>query len=124
MEFKKSPPELVERFHELARLVPDATPKQMFGYPTMVLAGNMFMGLHGDGMILRLADPDLRTFMDEAGAKPFEPMPGRPMRGYALAPRAVVGDRAIERWIARSYAYAQSLPPKAAKSRRPAKRGG
>lgn len=34
--FRKSPPELVARFGELAELAGDADRKQMFGYPVCV----------------------------------------------------------------------------------------
>ena len=62
--FRKSPPELVARFDELASLAGTADRKQMFGYPTCVLHGNMFMGLHEDSLILRLAEPDrVETWM-------------------------------------------------------------
>jgi TfoX/Sxy family transcriptional regulator of competence genes len=117
MEFKKSSPKAVERFKELAALAPEATLKQMFGYPSLVLGGNMFMSLFGDGLILRLGDEELREFMDKAGARPFEPMPGRAMRGYAMAAADLFADRAVEGWVARAYAHAQSLPPKASRRR-------
>jgi TfoX/Sxy family transcriptional regulator of competence genes len=129
VEFKKSSPTAVERFRELATLAPEATARQMFGYPSMVLAGNMFMSLFGDGLVLRLGDSELAEFMDDAGAKPFEPMPGRPMRGFAMAPAKLFASAGIEDWVARAYAHAQSLPPKAAKPRaakpkNPAKKAG
>ena len=63
--FRKSPPELVARFDELASLAGTADRKQMFGYPTCVLHGNMFMGLHEDSLILRLAEPDRVEFRAE-----------------------------------------------------------
>src|SRR5262249_50891491 len=65
--FRKSPPELVARFDELASLAGDADRKQMFGYPTCVLRGNMFMGLHEDSLILRLAEPDPADVVSRCG---------------------------------------------------------
>ena len=41
--FRESPPGLIARFGELAALTADADRKQMFGYPSCVLRGNMFM---------------------------------------------------------------------------------
>lgn len=61
--FRKSPPELVSRFDELASLAGHAVRKQMSGYPTCVLNGNMFMGLHEDSLILRLAEADRAEFL-------------------------------------------------------------
>ncbi len=112
--FAKSPPELVARFGELAALVPDATRRPMFGYPTCVLGGNMFMGLHQDRLILRLGEGDRRAFMESHAAELFEPMPGRPMKEYVVVPATLVDDSAVEDWVARAHAYAQSLPAKKA----------
>ena len=69
--FRKSPPELIARFDELATLTGDADRKQMFGYPSCVLRGNMFMALHEDSLILRLAEPDRAEFLSRYGAELF-----------------------------------------------------
>ncbi len=49
--FRKSPPELVARFDELALLASDADRRQVFGYPVCVLRGNMFIGLHENASV-------------------------------------------------------------------------
>jgi TfoX/Sxy family transcriptional regulator of competence genes len=120
--FEKSPPELVKRFEELAELVPEATKRQMFGYPTCVLDGNMFMGLHEDRFILRLG-PEDRAALTKKGGTPFEPMPGRPMKEYLVVPAALVKTKRVEPWIARSLEFAHTLPPKAAKAKKAKKAG-
>lgn len=110
--FRKSPPELVARFDELATLVGEADRKQMFGYPSCVLRGNMFMALHEDSLILRLAAPDRADFLSRYQATLFEPMPGRPMKEYVVVPPAVTGSGEVDDWVRRSLAYAEQLPPK------------
>ena len=110
--FRKSSPELIARFDALAVLAGDADRKQMFGYPTCVLRGNMFMGLHEDSLILRLAESDRAEFMDRHGATAFEPMPGRPMKEYVVVPPALVYDDDVSDWVRRSRAYAEQLPAK------------
>jgi RNA polymerase sigma factor (sigma-70 family) len=111
--FRKSPPELVARFDELALLARDADRKQMFGYPVCVLHGHMFMGLHEDSLILRLADTDREEFLGRYRASLFEPMPGRPMTEYVTVPPALVyDDTALAGWVRRSRAYAEQLPAK------------
>ena len=114
--FRKSPPELVARFDELASLAGTADRKQMFGYPTCVLHGNMFMGLYEDSLILRLAEPDKAEFLSRYGGQLFEPLPGRPMKEYVVVPPAVVGTAEIEDWVRRSLAYAEQLPPREGRS--------
>ncbi|HEX8951062.1 MAG TPA: hypothetical protein VF945_04420, partial [Polyangia bacterium] len=54
-----------------------------------------------------------RQALVAAGAKVFEPMKGRPMKEYVVAPPALVGDRqALGKWAQKAFAYGQSLPPK------------
>jgi TfoX/Sxy family transcriptional regulator of competence genes len=116
--FTKSSPALVARFDELAANVPDATHKQMFGYPSLVLNGNMFLSLFGDSLVLRLGDADRVEFAERFNAGPFEPMPGRPMREYVVAPSDLVGRPEVAEWVDRSAAYAAELPPKQPKPRK------
>ncbi len=121
--WRKSPPELVETLHETvsAALPGDAAVdlRPMFGYPCYWTAGNMFFATFEDDLILRLSDEDRTTFLDENEARRFEPMPGRPMREYVVVPATITGDRpALQKWVARSYHYAASLPPKEKRSRK------
>ncbi|MDP2663827.1 MAG: TfoX/Sxy family protein [Dehalococcoidia bacterium] len=93
--------------------------RQMFGCPAYFLNGNMFAGIHQDNMILRLSEPDKAELLgDPAGAVPFEPMPGRPMKEYVVVPDAIYGNPSrLEQWLTRSFQYVSSLPPKEAKSK-------
>src|SRR4051812_42938349 len=77
---------LITRFHALIQGFPGATQRITFGSPAYYINGQMFTARHGDSMILRLAPADLETFMKLDGAGPFEPMPGRPMKGWASVP--------------------------------------
>ncbi len=111
--FVKSSPEMLARFDELAALVDDADRRLMFGYPSLTLNGNMFMSLYEQSLILRLSDDDRREFTGEFGdAVEFSPMPGRPMKSYVVVPAEVTAGAAVERWVLRSRAYAETLPPK------------
>ena len=118
--FRKSPPGLVARFDELATLTGDAGRKQMFGYPSCVLHGNMFMALHEDSLILRLAEPDRAEFLSRHGAELFEPMPGRPMKEYVVVPSDLASSADVGDWVRRSRAYAEQLPAKTPKARKKA----
>jgi TfoX N-terminal domain len=111
----ESPPELVARFDELAALAA-ADRGEIFGYPSCVLHGNMFMGLYEDSLILRLAEPDRTEFLRRYGAGLFEPLPGRPMKEYVVVPPALVGTPEVEDWVRRSLAYAEQLPPREGRS--------
>ena len=88
----------------------------MFGYPAAFRNGNMFAGLFQDSMILRLGEAD-RLALSKRGGRPFEPMPGRPMREYVVVPAKVVGDPAeLQTLIEKSAAFAASLKPKPKKT--------
>jgi hypothetical protein len=64
---------------------PGVERRQMVGYLAAFVNGNMFAGTHQDALVLRLPEDLLGEFMTQAVARPFEPMPGRPMEGYAVA---------------------------------------
>ncbi len=89
----------------------------MFGYPAAFVNGNMAAGLHENGLVLRLDEKE-RDALRKIGGRPFVVM-GRTMTGYILAPAEFTEKRAeLKKWLARSVAYAKSLPPKAKKKKR------
>ncbi len=86
--------------------------RKMFGYPAAFVGGNMAAGLHGDGLVLRLGDEDREELL-RLGGKPFAPMPGRVMSGFALAPDGFLRDaKALRSWLERAIAHAVAMPPK------------
>jgi TfoX/Sxy family transcriptional regulator of competence genes len=116
--FAKSPPELVERFDAIAAEFPDVPKRLTFGYPCLYVGGNMVSGLYETAWHVRLGPAETAELMTIDGAAPFEPMPGRPMRGFTLLPRSVVDDdAAIRRWVERAIEFGATLPPKAPKSK-------
>ena len=115
MQFPKSPPGLIATFAQVIEGLP-VDRKLMFGYPAAFVNGNMFMSLFGKALILRLPE-DAREELISAGGHTFEPMKGRPMREYIAVPDAMLDNpRKLKPWIARSMAFAQSLPAKKKKS--------
>lgn len=77
----------------------------MFGQLAAFVNGNMFFGLFGSDLGVKLPADDL-ALLRAAGAGPFGPSE-RPMAGYVtLQP-----DDA-PRWVAKSLTYVASLPPK------------
>jgi TfoX/Sxy family transcriptional regulator of competence genes len=103
-----------------ALVPPDAAVamRPMFGNLAAFVNGNMFTGLFGEGLFVRLPD-DERARLAERGGRPFEPMPGRPMTGYVLVPEGWREDPGIAREeIAKALDWARSLPPKAPKPKK------
>ncbi|MGH2406612.1 MAG: TfoX/Sxy family protein [Candidatus Limnocylindrales bacterium] len=115
--FDKSPAELIERFDRLvARMPPDVERRKMFGYPALFVGGNLATGLFGAAWMIRLPDAALAEIRALPGGGAFEPMPGRPMKGYALVPQAVVADDAeLDGWILRAVGYVRAMPAKPGK---------
>lgn len=90
----------------------------MFGYPAAFIGGNLTTSLHRESWIVRLPDAE-RADLASTGWSEFEPMPGRPMRGYVVMPNEVAGDPAQARaWVERAASYVRTLPPKTPKARR------
>lgn len=114
MTWCRAPEHLVTMFAELvAVLPPDAERRKMFGYPCVFVNGQLSAGVHQENIMLRLSEADRKAFLALGGAAQFEPMPGRPMREYVVAPQCMLGapDELVS-WLEKSYTYAKSLPPK------------
>jgi TfoX/Sxy family transcriptional regulator of competence genes len=104
-----------------ASLVPDrpnVTERPMFGQRSAFVNGNMFMGIFGSDLLLRLPEED-REAVIEAGGAVFEPMAGRPMREYVVLPSVWRSRPAtLRRWVARSLDHVEQMPPKASKPKK------
>jgi TfoX/Sxy family transcriptional regulator of competence genes len=117
--WEKSSPELVQLFEKAISGVPQAQSRKVFGYPAAFVNDQMFAGLHQENFILRLPEAERASFMKKHGAHVFEVMPGRPMREYVVVPLPVLNSASqLDAWLGKALAYAQSLPPKAAKPKR------
>ncbi|MEO8229938.1 MAG: TfoX/Sxy family protein [Chloroflexota bacterium] len=111
-DFSKPPAELAHRFVSVLAERPAASPRQMFGNPAAFVNGNLATGLHAGRWFVRLPEADAAE-LTAAGGGPFEPMPGRPMRGYIVLPSAMAEDPAIAgSWVDRAIGHVAGLPPK------------
>jgi TfoX/Sxy family transcriptional regulator of competence genes len=120
MHWNKSPESLVALFDVVAPRDQPVQRRLMFGYPAVFVNGNMFAGLHEERLVIRLPDAERAEFMALPGAVPFEPMPGRPMKEYVVAPAALLGNpEGLRAWLDRAL-LAEAKPakePRAAKAR-------
>jgi TfoX/Sxy family transcriptional regulator of competence genes len=96
----------------------------MFGSLAGFINGNMFTGLFGQDIFVRLPEA-LRLQLLEEGASEFSPMQGRPMKEYVAFPEKWRQDPdKIREWIAQSLSWAETLPEKLpAKKRKGAANG-
>lgn len=111
--FRAAPPEMVALFEKVMLAFPDAQVKKTFGYPSAYVNGQMFSGLHNESMILKLPPGDLKTILALDGAHAFEPMPGRPMKEFAVVPPSLLhSEPELVEWLHKAFTYVGSLPPK------------
>ena len=104
----------LERFRAAVPDDPRVEVKPMFGNLGAFVNGNMFMGLFGPDIGVKLAPADADGLLAIEGSGPFGPAE-RPMGGYVTVPPALFGTPEGERWVAASLAYVAALPPKVAK---------
>jgi TfoX/Sxy family transcriptional regulator of competence genes len=90
---------------------PQVTERPMFGQRAAFVQGNMFMGIHGEQLLLRLPEPDRETVIAKGGAA-FEPTAGRPTREYVVLPTDWHARPTVLReWVGRSLRFVQAMPP-------------
>ena len=103
-------------------LVPDAqrvVVRPMFGNVAAFVNGNMFMGLFGDDLFVRLSEAERSELLAIEGASGFEPMKGRPMKEYVALPASWQDDATVTHlWVSRSLQWASQMPEKKPKQRK------
>ena len=106
-----------------AKIVPDGptvTLRPMFGNLAAFVNGNMFAGLFGSTIGVKLSDADRQELESTEPTVPFGPAE-RPMGGYTGLPEVwnAEGDGDVARakaWVEKAYAHMAELPPKAPKA--------
>ncbi len=118
-KFKPAPESIKKLFAGALGDFPMAEQRKMFGYPCAFVNGQMFVGVFADRLMIRLSEEDRAKFLKLPEAKQFEPMAGRPMKEYVEVPKAITESAELKKWLKKSLVYAQSLPPKVKKARKP-----
>jgi TfoX/Sxy family transcriptional regulator of competence genes len=112
-------------FTKLVPGEPAITLRPMFGNLSAFVNGNMFCGLFGEDLFVRLPDEQSAPIR-KLGGRDFEPMAGHAMKGYVTVPSTWRSKPDSARsWIDQSLAFARALPPKTSGSKKkatPAKR--
>jgi TfoX/Sxy family transcriptional regulator of competence genes len=92
---------------------PELTVKPMFGNVSAFVNGNMYAGVFGDDLFVRLPESEGAELLKVRGARYFEPMKGRVMKGYVVLPKAWKGDEAkVKPWVSKALKSTSKLPPK------------
>jgi TfoX/Sxy family transcriptional regulator of competence genes len=120
MQMPKPSEEDKERFRSAMPHHPDVVVKPMFGNLGAFVNGNMFAGLFGPTIGVRLSDADRNELESSERTVPFGPEE-RPMGGYVGLPEVwnEEGDGDLARaraWATKAYDYVAGLPPKEPKA--------
>ena len=109
-------------FSKLIPGEPAVTLKPMFGNLSAFVNGNMFAGLFGEDLFVRLPEPEIAV-VKKKGGRDFEPMAGHAMRGYVIVPGNwhAKPDPAVV-LIKRALTLTRAMPAKAAKKKATKKR--
>jgi TfoX/Sxy family transcriptional regulator of competence genes len=106
-----------------ARVVPDepaVTLKPMFGQLSAFVNGNMFCGIFGEELMVRLPEDEIEK-VKKQGGRDFEPMAGHKMGGYVVVP-GNWRDKPPTALIKRALEETRKMPAKTAKTKAAAKK--
>jgi len=109
------------RFADLVPDAPDVEVKPMFGNLGAFVHGNMFMGLFGSAVGVKLAGAEADELLAQPGAGPFGPSE-RPMGGYVTLPGHWSADEAAPRSRPSAAPPDRTGPPRAGRAVPPARR--
>ena len=122
MKMPKPSEQAKAAFTKLVPGDPAITLRPMFGNLAAFVNGNMFAGLFGDDLFVRLPDAEAQPIM-KSGGRPFEPVAGHAMSGYVMVstgwekkPDAARGH------ITRALTLTRAMPAKAKKPAAAAKK--
>ncbi|MGX1161980.1 TfoX/Sxy family transcriptional regulator of competence genes [Arthrobacter sp. SLBN-100] len=120
MEMPKASDEDKDRFRSLVPDHPDVVVKPMFGNLGAFVNGNMFAGLFGPTIGIKLSPADRDELESAERTVPFGPAE-RPMGGYTGLPamwneEGDGDDARAKAWIRKAFEYISTLPPKEPKA--------
>ncbi|MDO8732674.1 MAG: TfoX/Sxy family protein [Actinomycetota bacterium] len=119
MQIPKPSDEAKAQFRALIPAAPGVEVKAMFGNLGAFVNGNMFAGLFGDSLGVKLLDLSSRDELTAIeGTGPYGPVE-RPMGGYIALPTDWASTlSATASWVERAMLEVSALPPKKAKARK------
>lgn len=105
-------------FQQTFSALPGADVKPMFGNLAAFVNGNMFAGLFGSEIGLRLSDSDREVLSGTAGAGRFGP-PERPMKEYVTVPAAwrQAAHVELQSWANKALKHVATFPVKVRKKK-------
>ena len=119
MKMPKPSDKAKELFSGLVPDDPSIALRPMFGNLAAFVNGNMFAGLFGEDLFVRLPDAEAAAIKRQGG-RPFEPVAGHPMTGYVMVPPGWQAKlESVRPHLRRALELTRNMP---AKARKPATR--
>lgn len=109
-----------EAFAQLVTDEPSVTIRPMFGQVSAFVNGNMFCGLWGDELTVRLPEAEIAK-VKASGGRDFEPMAGHKMGGYVIVPGEWRKSASARTLVKKALETARKMPAKAPKKKAAAK---
>jgi TfoX/Sxy family transcriptional regulator of competence genes len=116
MKMPKHTDEDKAHFRSLVPEAPGVEVKPMFGSVGAFVNGNMFAGLFGTDIGVKLDDTSMAELSAIDGSGPFGPEE-RPMAGYLSMP-TTFSDEEMAAWMERARAHVATFPPKVKKPKK------
>jgi TfoX/Sxy family transcriptional regulator of competence genes len=117
MKMPKPSEEASAAFSKLVPGEPAITLKPMFGNLSAFVNGNMFCGLFGEDLFVRLPGPEIDA-VKQRGGRDFEPVAGHKMSGYVMVPDGWRSQPApAATLIRRALTVTREMPAKAARKK-------
>lgn len=94
--------------------------RPMFSNLAGFINGNMFVGLYGQRIFIRLPEDERSLLIEQEGASLFPPMPGKPMKEYVTIPEPWhETPDTITAWIEKSLQWVAAMPEKVPAKKKP-----
>ncbi len=111
---------LADRIRDVLADTADVTEQKMFGGLAFMVRRHMVCGVMHDDLMLRLGPNAASAALRHAHVRPMD-FTGRPMSSMVYVEPAGARGEALDDWVHTAVAHADRLPPKATKTRRPAR---
>ncbi len=103
---------LAQRIRDVIYPLAAAQEKKMFGGLSLMVNGNMTVGVIQDDLIVRVGLERYQAALDKPGADLFAPT-GKPMAGWiTVAPDGHQTDEDLKYWIELALEFVKTLPAK------------
>jgi TfoX/Sxy family transcriptional regulator of competence genes len=104
--------QLAGRIREVLGDDPGIDERKMFGGIAFLLDGNMFVGVTGDDLMVRVGPDAWADALGQPQAREMD-FTGRSMKGYVyVSAEGTAEDEDLAAWVDRALAFVGSLPPK------------